>query len=283
MGWKCRRALMSAVVIAVAMVGTYGGSNAQPLSPERERALKPKKTFKDCSECPEMIVVPGGSFMMGSRAIETGRNTNEGPQHRVTIEKPFAVSKFLITSKEWQACARQRGCRDDADDNWGDEYPVTGPSWNDAQSYVMWLSKLTRKSYRLLSEAEYEYVARAGVQTAYPWGEKIGTGNANCYACGSQWDNKRPAPVGSFAPNRFGLYEVVGNVQSFVEDCYHDNYHGAPTDGSAWTSGDCHWRVVRGGSFARNLVELRSAARQQHGTIDRYPDLGFRVFRALDR
>jgi formylglycine-generating enzyme required for sulfatase activity len=257
--------------------------HAQPWSLEQERALKPKATFKDCAECPEMIVVPAGSFMMGSPATEADRNNNEGPLHRVTIARPFAVSKFTVTSKEWQVCVQQRGCRDDADDGWGDLYPVTGPAWNDAQSYLTWLSKLTGKAYRMLSEAEYEYATRAGTRTAYPWGDKISTGNANCYACGTQWDNKKPAPVGSFAPNRFGLYDMVGNVQSFVEDCYHDSYTGAPMDGSSWTIGDCRSRVVRGGSFARNGTELRSAARQEHGTIDRYPNLGFRVTRALVR
>ena len=278
-----RRALLS-VVIAAAVVGmSQQVSSAQTLSPVQDRALKPRDTFKDCTECPAMIIVPAGSFVMGSPATETDRRINEGPQHRVTIAKQFAVSKFALTSKEWQVCVTQRGCHEDADDGWGERYPVTGPSWNDAQSYLTWLSKLTGKSYRLLSEAEYEYVARAGTQTAYPWGSEIGTGNASCYACGSQWDNKQPAPVGSFAPNRFGLYDMVGNVQSFVEDCYHDTYAGAPTDGSPWITGDCQSRVVRGGSFARNGLELRSAARQPHGTMDRYPDLGFRVARALDR
>ncbi len=272
---------MTIAVVVVCTLPNLGA--AQALSPEREHTLQPKDRFKECDVCPEMVVVPAGSFMMGSPATESDRNINEGPQHRVTISRPFAVSKFVVTSKEWQACVQRRGCRDDADDGWGDRHPVTGPSWNDAQSYLIWLSKLTGKSYRLLSEAEYEYVTRAGTKTEYIWGAKAGSGNANCYTCGSQWDNKRPAPVGSFAPNRFGLFDMVGNVQSFVEDCYHDNYIGAPTDGSAWTTGDCHWRVVRGGSFARNATELRSAARQPHGTMDRYPDLGFRIARALDR
>jgi len=229
------------------------------------------------------VVVPAGSFLMGSPESERGREPSEGPQHRVTFQRPFAVSKFHVTSQEWQACVAQRGCREDADDGWGGQHPVTGPSWNDAQSYVTWLSKLTGKPYRLLSEAEYEYAARAGAQTAYPWGNEADTANANCYACRSKWDNKGPAPVGSFAANTFGLHDMAGNVQSFVEDCYHDNYDGAPADGSAWTSGDCFTRVVRGGSFARNPTELRSASRGINGTIDRYPDLGLRVARTLER
>lgn len=275
---------LAIAVVAAAVIGVFlQKSGVHALSPLQDRTLKPKDTFKDCVECPEMIVVPAGSIIMGSPATETDRGVDEGPQHRITIRQRFAVSKFAITSKEWQTCVSQRGCRDDADDGWGERHPVTGPSWNDAQSYVTWLAKLTGRSYRLLSEAEYEYATRAGSQTAYPWGNEIGNGNASCYTCGSQWDNKQPAPVGSFAPNRFGLYDMVGNVQSFVEDCYHDTYVGAPTDGSAWVSDDCQSRVVRGGSFARNGMELRSAARQPHGTTDRYPDLGFRVARALNR
>ena len=254
-----------------------------PLSAAQERALAAGATFRECSACPEMIVVPAGSFLMGSPATERGRVPHEGPQHRVALASPFAVARFALTAQEWQACVLQRGCRDDADDGWGDRHPVTGPSWNDAQSYVTWLGKLTGKSYRLLSEAEYEYAARAGMQTAYPWGDEVGSRNAVCFACGSEWDNKGPAPVGSFRPNGFGLYDMVGNVQSFVEDCWHDSYEGAPTDGAAWTSGDCFSRVVRGGSWANDAAEMRSASRAINGTIDRYPNLGFRVARTLDR
>ena len=134
-------------------------------------------------------------------------------------------------------------------------------SWDDAKAYVAWLSKLTGKSYRLLSEAEYEYATRAGTQTAYPWGNAIGENNANCNGCGSQWDNRQTAPVGSFAPNQFGLYDMVGNVWEWTEDCYHDSYGGAPSDGAAWTSGDCSRRVLRGGAWYNTPDFLRSAHR----------------------
>ena len=153
-------------------------------------------------------------------------------------------------------------------------------SWDDATAYVAWLSKKTGKSYRLLSEAEYEYAARAGTQTAYPWGDAIGANDANCLGCASQWDGKT-APVGSFAANGFGLYDMVGNVWEWTRDCHHDTYSGAPADGSAWTSGDCSRRVSRGGSGGNVARDLRSADRVSGPTDDRGPYIGFRVGRTL--
>jgi formylglycine-generating enzyme required for sulfatase activity len=144
---------------------------------------------------------------------------------------------------------------------------------------VAWLSRITGKEYRLLSEAEYEYAARAGTQTAYPWGDEIGKNNANCKGCGSQWDGEQTAPVGSFAANGFGLYDLVGNVYQWVEDCYHDS--GAPADGTAWTGGDCTGRVVRGGSWGDFPVSLRSANRGRLISALRIDGLGFRVGRTL--
>ena len=142
-------------------------------------------------------------------------------------------------------------------------------------------SKMTGKSYRLLSEAEWEYAARAGSTTAYFWGDEIGEGNANCYGCGRQWDNRETSPVGSFKPNAFGLYDMAGNVWQWVQDCYHDNYNGARTDGSAWTVGDCSRRVVRGGSWNNNPQSLRSANRFLDSTDIRNNDIGFRLGRTL--
>ena len=152
-------------------------------------------------------------------------------------------------------------------------------SWDDANAYVAWLSKLTGKSYRLLSEAEYEYATRAGTQTAYPWGNAIGENNATCNGCGSPpWDNRQTAPVGSFAPNQFGLYDMVGNVFEWTEDCYNYSYNGAPANGAAWTSGDCSLRVVRGGSWLHSPDGLRSASRYGFSSVLR---LSFRVGRTL--
>src|SRR5262249_17947659 len=151
---------------------------------------------------------------------------------------------------DWDACSAYGNCDQISDNGWGrGPQPVINVTWDDANRYVSWLSRITGKHYRLLSEAEYEYAARAGTSTAYPWGNDIGKNQANCNGCGSMWDNKQPAPVGSFASNDFGLYDMVGNVGQWVEDCFHPNYEGAPTNGSAWTTGDCRRRVVRGGSW----------------------------------
>jgi formylglycine-generating enzyme required for sulfatase activity len=240
-------------------------------------------TFKECSDCPQMIVVPAGSFMMGSPANERGRDTNEGPQHRVTFTRQFAVAQFEVTFQEWDACVADGGCNryKPSDRGWGrDRRPVINVSWDDAKAYVAWLSKKTAKTYRLLTEAEYEYATRAGTQTAYPWGNEIGKNNANCMACGSQWDDKQTAPVGSFPPNGFGLYDMVGNVWAWTEDCLNLSYSGASADGSAWTSGDCGRRMVRGGSWYGYPSHLRSAYRGGSPADSRY-SFGFRVGRTL--
>ena len=225
----------------------YRVANVDPyvLKPEAERALKPLASFRECAkDCPEMVVIPAGEFMMGSPASEKGRYTNEGPQHTVMIAKPFAVSKFDVTFADWDACVSVGGCPQVSDSGFGrGTRPVINVSWDDAQQYVAWFSKMTGKPYRLLTEAEWEYAARAGSTTAYFWGDEIGKGNANCAGCGSQWDNRQTSPVGSFKPNAFGLYDMAGNVWQWVQDCYHGNYDGAPTDGSAWTIGDCSRRV----------------------------------------
>jgi formylglycine-generating enzyme required for sulfatase activity len=196
---------------------------ALPLSPERERVLKPKDTFKECTACPELIVVPAGNFTMGSPDTEPERNANESPQHGVTIAKQFAVSRFAVTFDEWDACVADGGCNayKPSDQHWGrGRRPVIYVSYGDTQTYLKWLTRKTGKPYRLLSEAEFEYAARAGTKTTYYWGDKIGQANANCGDCGSQWDNKGTAPVGSFAANSFGLYDMAGNVWEWVEDCY---------------------------------------------------------------
>jgi formylglycine-generating enzyme required for sulfatase activity len=231
----------------------YRAANFDPyvLKPEAERALKPLANFRECAkDCPEMIVIPAGEFMMGSPATDKSRYTNELPQRPVTIARPFAISKFDVTFDDWDACISVGACPKAADSGFGrNTRPVINVGWDDAQTYVAWLSRMTGQPYRLLTEAEWEYAARAGSTTVYYWGDEIGKGNANCAGCGSQWDNRQTSPVGSFKPNAFGLYDMAGNVWQWVQDCYHDDYKGAPTDGSGWTSGDCSRRVVRGGSF----------------------------------
>ena len=200
-------------------------------------------TVRECAECPEMVVVPAGRFLMGDDGVSAKR-----PVHEVTIESPFAVGRYEVTFAEWDACVAGGGCTYRPDDQrWGRESHLV--SWDDAQAYVRWLSRETGQPYRLLSEAEWEYVARARKHEEIPLGNDIGINKANCDGCGSQWDNKGTAPVGSFEANAFGLLDTAGNVWEWVEDCWNDDYNGAPTDGSAWTSGDCSLRVVRGRSW----------------------------------
>jgi formylglycine-generating enzyme required for sulfatase activity len=254
-----------------------------PLSPERERALKPLESFRDCAkDCPEMIVIPAGAFTMGSPPAETGRFDNEGPPRQVTIARPFAVSRFDVTFADWDACVAAGGCPAIGDAGFGrGTKPVINVTWNDARQYVAWLSKTAGRPYRLLTEAEWEYAARAGATTAYPWGEEVGEGNANCNGCGGAWDNRETSPAGSFKPNAFGLYDMAGNVWQWVEDCFHGDYRDAPADGSAWTGGDCSRHVVRGGSWVDRPQFSRSAHRQSFSAVFRISNLGFRVARTL--
>ena len=262
------------------------------LGADAERALQPGQVFRECAEdCPDMVVVPAGAFMMGSTRTDKRALPDEFPQHRVTIARPFAVSKYDVTFNDWDACVSVGGCvrKDRASDvDWGrDTRPVINVSWDDAQQYVAWLARMTGKPYRLLTDAEFEYAARAGTQTIYPWGNDIGKNNANCSGCGSRWsgsaDNTwQTAPVGSFAANRFGLHDMVGNVWKWVQDCYHPNYNGAPTDGSAWaTSGDCTARVIRGGSWGNGPEDVRPAFRDRSATNNRNYTTGFRLGRTL--
>jgi formylglycine-generating enzyme required for sulfatase activity len=255
-----------------------------PLSAAEERSLRPKDTFKECADCPEMVVVPAGTFAMGSPASEKGRYNDEGPQHDVTFRQPFAVGKFELTFDEWDACVADGGCNRyrPSDEGWGrGRRPVIYVAWDDANAYVAWVAKKTGEPYRLLTEAEYEYAARAGTTTVYPWGNAVGQNNANCIGCDSQW-NKQTAPVGSFAANGFGLYDMLGNVWEWTEDYYHDSYSEAPADGSAWTKGgDYGKRVLRGGSWSIDPVLLRPAHRYGFSIVSRILTFGFRVGRTL--
>jgi formylglycine-generating enzyme required for sulfatase activity len=235
-----------------------------------------------------MVVVPAGTFAMGSAQTDKKAYTSEMPQHTVTIAKPFAVSKYELTFADWDACVTGGGCNSykPDDEGWGrGQQPVVTVDWDDAQQYVAWLSQVTGKTYRLLSEAEYEYATRAGTTTTYPWGDDIklnGQAMANCKGCGSKWDALQTAPVDSFPPNKFGLYDMVGNVLEWNEDCRHSDYNGAPADGSAWIAGgDCPDRVVRGGSWLTTPDVLRSAYRNSFGTNLRISHIGFRVARTF--
>ena len=258
----------------------------------RERAaMRPGKTFRDCATCPEMVVVPAGAFRMGSPRSEEGRDSDEGPQHRVTIPAPFAVGKYEVTFAEWDACVAAGGCNGHRPDDrgWGrGRRPVINVSWEDAKTYVGWLSRETGERYRLLSEAEWEYSARAGTTGPFHFGARISTDQANydgnySYGSGRKGVSRRKTmPVGSFPANAFGLHDVHGNLKEWVEDCWHSSYAGAPTNGSAWvTGGDCERRVLRGGSWYDLPRDLRSANRNWGTAGIRYVSFGFRVSRTL--
>ena len=209
---------------------------------------------------------------------------DELPVHPVTISRPFALSRHEVTFDEYDRFAAATGRVLPDDEGWGRGHrPVLNLSWEDAQAYVSWLSSETGVRYRLPSEAEWEYAARAGTETAYSWGNEIGSNRANCYRCGSQWDDEMTAPVGSFGANAWGLHDMHGNVWEWVEDCWHDSYAGAPADGSAWTvGGDCGRRVLRGGSSSSGSLSLHAAVRGGRDAGSRARTFGFRVARTLD-
>ena len=290
------------------------------------------RRFRDCPTCPELVEVPAGTFWMGSSKSEAWRVDNcpecldvqvsarvqsmeyeyERPQHRVTISSPLAVGVSEVTFAEWDACVAGGGCGgyQPDDEGWGrNERPVINVNWNDAQAYVGWLTERTGATYRLLSEAEWEYVARAGTTTAWYWGDLSSTQceRANGrdvlveqYLLRLTCDDRdaTTAPVRSYPANAFGLHDTLGNVREWVQDCWHDDYEGAPADGAAWTRGaHCRmrvfrgdsWqalpdglRVFRGGSWWDLPGELRAAARGRSTASLRTYETGFRVARTLE-
>jgi formylglycine-generating enzyme required for sulfatase activity len=311
--------LLVAALAAALAVAAGAGADAQ--------VMQAGQIFRDCSDCPEMVVVPEGSFLMGSSAADTksvletfpsdeyeGNKRSllsEHPQHSVTIPRAFGMGKYLVTRAEFAAFVRETGYLTSggctlfanfrflsrADAGWMNpgfsqtgRDPVVCVNWHDAQAYVTWLNGRLRGQtpstddgpYRLPSEAEWEYAARAGTQTLRWWGDSIGSGNAVCDGCGTRWDNKQPAPVDSFRLNQFGLSGMLGNVFEWTEDCWHPNYEGAPTDGSAWTTGKwCGVRVKRGGSFGSRPWLVRPAERLDPNADHRTNLDGFRVAKKL--
>jgi formylglycine-generating enzyme required for sulfatase activity len=241
------------------------------------------KDGKDCPMCPEMVVVPAGEFRMGSSEGEAGRDGDEGPVRTVRIGAPFAVGKFEVTFAEWDACVAERGCtHKPGDQGWGrGRQPVINVSWDDARQYVAWLSGKTGKRYRLLTEAEWEYAARAGTQTRYSFGDSERQLGEHAWFSGNS--GSRAQAVGGKQANAWGLHDMHGNVWEWVEDCYTDSYRGASTDGSANATGDCSRRVVRGGSWSNFPQLLRAAYRYGNPTVDRLYNIGFRLARSLSR
>ncbi len=281
-------------------------------------------SFRDCRDCPEMVAIPAGEFVMGSSQADTERAVQEAfiifrpevrgwlnsehPQHKVKIKSPFFLGRYPITRGEYAAFVsktgysgsticileNKRGRRGQGD--WrspgipqSDRDPVVCVGWNDVQAYVAWLNvKLrqqnpnnTKELYRLPSEAEWEYAARAGTQTARWWGDAIGENKANCSGCGSQWDGKRTAPVGSFRPNPFGLFDMLDNASQWVSDCWNESYDGAPTNGETWATGICERHVARGGDWHNQSWHVRAAHRVGLEAIPRN-SLSFRVAKSTE-
>ena len=266
--------------LATVRLAALRGPAADAPSADRQRA--PGTVFRDCPTCPEMVVVPAGRFRMG---CVSGRDCqdDERPVHEVQVSS-FALGVYEVTFEEYERFTRATGRDRPNDRGWGrGGRPVINVSWEDATAYAAWLSDETGEDYRLPSESEWEYAARAGSTTRYSWGQDIGRNRANCAGCRSRWDGDETAPAGSFAANAWGLHDVHGNVWEWVEDCWHENYARVPRDGSAWTSGgDCGRRVLRGGSWSNDPALLRSANRDFYDAGARIVIFGFRVSRTLD-
>ncbi len=246
----------------------------KPLSRAEEAAVKPLQTFRECVECPELVAVSPGVMALGTE-----------PSSRVRIAKRLAVGRYEITFAQWDACVAERACKHVPDDaGWGRrDRPAIKVSWNDAKTeYLPWLARKTGKPYRLPTEAEWHYVAAAGGTTAFTWGDDLIRGQANCAACGSPWDNRQSAPVGSFAANAFGLFDVHGNVWEWVEDCVAPNYPRLPADGRAATGEAGCFRGLRGGSWDNDVGLVQLTARGRNRANLRSHSVGFRVVRSLD-
>ncbi len=270
------------------LLAGIGGSfpvtrRAAPLSERELLGLHPKDLFKECEFCPEMVVVAAGAFVMGAPESEPGSTPDERPQHRVKFAQPFSVGRFPVTLREWDACVKANACTHRSTDQnvERESRPIGGITWEDAKGYVSWLSHVTGRTYRLLTEAEREYVTRAGTTTAFWWGDTFSPPPDERHAITELKADTASATVRTFAPNPWGLYQVHGDVYDWVEDCWNETYDGAPTDGSAWTTGNCDRHVLRGGAFSRRPQTMRSAARIWFGSSQRLSYMSVRVARSL--
>lgn len=247
------------------------------LRSEVER-LRPGTIFRDIDApwCPEMVVLPRGGFVMGSPGDEHGRHADERPRHEVRIGYDLAVGRDPVTFEQYDRFAEASGADMPRDEGWGrGQRPVINVSWEDAKAYAAWLGSETGKPYRLPSEAEWEYACRAGTTSRYWWGDDSPTPEQAAF------DMDRSTEVGAYPPNPWGLCDMHGNVWDWVEDCWNESYAGAPDDGSAWTSGDCSRRVLRGGSWGDRADALCSSGRNRYLTALQYLNIGFRVARTL--
>lgn len=254
--------------------GAQGGAGdaVAPLPPP-DYPVGVGQAFRDCAECPIMVVIPAGTAEVGERTTTP-----------VTLRAPLAVGRFPVTVGEYRAFVAATGPRGDTGwatrfPNQSERHPVVRVTWEDAQAYVAWLRERTGHGYRLLSEAEWEYAARGGTTTAYYWGDTVGRANANCDGCGSAWDIRSPSPVGSFVANPFGLHDMAGNVWQWVQDCWSDRFPGSPDAGAVTLTGMCERRVLRGGSWVSNPHYVRPGLRYWYAAANRFSNVGFRVAR----
>ena len=255
---------------------------AEPPAPvaavKQQQPARGIETIQDCPSCPEMLALPAGSFTMG----DNRGDRSEKPAHKVAVRKAFAIGRTEVTFGQWKECHKAGACSYLPDLDADDDSPVRDISWNDAREYTGWLSKLTNKPYRLPTEAEWEYAARAASATRFWWGNKVGKGHADCKNCGGEkWNRKIPRNVTTYPANPFGLYSTSGGVWEWVADCWHKSYQGAPKDGSAWNKADCRENVIRGGAWRNDSTYVHSASRFKYDSNVRYLLNGFRVARSL--
>ncbi|OEJ69607.1 hypothetical protein BEN30_01850 [Magnetovibrio blakemorei] len=261
---------MSMLLLVISLAGVACADSA---SPRRFAGIK------DCDACPELSIIPPGTFTMGTDS----RHKYERPAHTVVIDKAFAIGVFEVSFDEWQICFDEGACGTEMpnDHKWGmGNRPVINITWHDTKLYLNWLRKKTGRTYRLPSEAEWEYATRAGTQTEFWWGDDIGLEKANCRNCGPEISHQS-LPVDSFAPNPWGLYNVHGNVWEWTEDCWNPTYDGAPSTAKPRIDGDCQQRVMRSGSWYYFSKNLRSAWRAKNNAMVKSYGIGFRVVREL--
>jgi len=255
-------------------------STPEPAATTAASASEFRDTLRDGTPGPAMVIIPAGEFDMGSPG--TSGNSDERPRRTVKINS-FAVSKYEITLAEYEKFAQATGRRI-PDNLYMDKptHPVIFVSWDDAFNYSRWLSEQTGKRYSLPSEAQWEYAAGTGARSPFWWGYEEEPNRAHCFGCGTGLDPRKPTRIGSFQPNRFGLYDVNGNVAEWVRDCWHDNYNNAPLTGEVWEGGDCSVRIVRGGSYSSPPQSIRHTKRDKFRSDAIYDNIGFRLVRELD-
>ena len=256
-----------------------------PLQVPQTRKGRRLRTFRDCPECPEMVEIEMDTMWMGSPLSDGLLHPEEGPRRLVSLSRTIAAGRFEVTFDEWDACVNDGGCggRTPPDEGWGrGRRPVINVSWEDARAYTAWLSEQTGETYRLPTEVEWEYLARAGTTSRYSWGDAVGTGRANCKNCGSLWDDQQTAPVGSFPANVLGLHDMPGNVGEWVQECWMADLMALPVGAPPRQQKEeaCAGRTIRGGGWSQSATAIRTASRPRV-LVTSSSGVGFRVVREI--